>query len=525
MRDLVVLPEDFLTCRLCGQTFTHRQWLSRHLKKDHETDLYQYVLEQFLGGKEPKCQCGHCNETVLFYIKDGKVQAPEYAHGHNFRNPETRALSVTEEAKQKQRSSREKTLRERYGIKNTFELSDTKLVSQKSHSEEANQKRKQTLLERYGVDQNFKRPEVIASHTTEEANRLRQEHTEQTVLEKYGVRTTFQLPEVQEKASSAKALEKKRRTNLEKFGYEYPYLDPEVRDKFHKVSKGEQEVVEFLESLGIRVERLKRKYLGTAELDIYLPDYKIGIEYDGLYWHSEELGKEPGYHLNKTLKAEQEGIHLVHIFEDEWKHKQEIVKDRLKAMLGLTGTKLYARNCSIKQITGPEAEQFLETNHVQGSCKSSVKYGVFYNEELVACCTFGKPRSGLKSKGESGWELLRFCTKQEFGIVGILPKILKQFHKDYPEVLSVYSFADRRYTTKLHNIYLRTGFTYESESQPSYWYFKSGKLIREHRTMYMKHILVEKNWGKEDQTESEIMRQQGYFRIWDCGTLKYRFFF
>lgn len=495
------------------------------MKEHGYQNLSQYIVEQCLGGEEPKCQCGHCTETVPIRIKDGKVQAAEYAHGHNFRNPETRAKATSDEAKQKQRASREKTLMEKYGIKNSFELSDPKLAARKSHSEEANQKRKQTLLGRYGVDQNFKRPEVIASHTTPEANKFRQKHTEQTVLGRYGVKATIFLPDVQEKARSAKAQEKKRRTNLKRCGYEYPLLQPEVRDKFHKTSKGEEEIIAFLEEQGVKIERSKRRYLGQSELDIYLPDYNVDIEYDGLYWHSEELGKDPDYHLNKTLKAEQVGIHLIHIFEDEWQNKQDIVKDRLRAILGFQNQRLYARQCTLKQISVQEASQFLLENHIQGTCNSNVKYGAYYRGELVACCTFGKPRSGLSTKGEQGWELLRFCSKQGINIVGILPKFLSQFHRDYPEISSIYSFADRRYTTKLHNVYEKTGFVFESESGPNYWYFKAGKTLREHRSLYMKHKLLEQGWGKEGQTEEEIMRQNHYYRVWDCGTLKYRIFF
>lgn len=416
-------------------------------------------------------------------------------------------------------------MQERYGIQNAFELSDPRLAAQKSHSEEANQKRKQTLLDRYGTEHNFQRPEVITKHTTEEANQKRQVHVERTNLERYGVRTTLQLPGVQEKASSGKALEKKRRTNLKRYGLEYPLLDPEVRDKFHKTSRGEQELVQFLEDLGVTVERSKRKYLGSAEIDIYLPDYKVGIEYDGLYWHSEELGKDSNYHLNKLQKAEEEGIHLVHIFEDEWKHKQGIVKDRLRAILKIQTRKLYARKCTITQISSTESKIFLNQYHIQGSCNSNVRYGVFFEGELVACCTFGKPRSGMAAKTEQGWELLRFCTKEDISIIGILPKILKQFHQDYPEIRSIYSFADRRYSSKLGNIYEATGFVFESESKPNYWYFKAGKLVREHRSLYMKHKLLQMGWGTEDQTEEEIMRQNKFYRIWDCGTLKYRYFY
>jgi hypothetical protein len=179
----------------------------------------------------------------------------------------------------------------------------------------------------------------------------------------------------------------------------------------------------------------------------------------------------------------------------------------------------------ILPISAQEAKTFVNNNHLQGSCKSNVQYGAFYNDELVGVCTFSKPRLGVKSKFESGYELARYCIRSGYRIQGLLSRFLHKFHVDYPDIESVYSYADRRYVSKLSNIYSKSGFVFESESLPSYWYFKSGRLERIHRSQFMKHKLIKEGWGTKDQTEHEIMQASGYQRIWDCGTLKYKYIF
>lgn len=69
------------------------------------------------------------------------------------------------------------------------------------------------------------------------------------------------------------------------------------------------------------------------EIDIYLPEKKLAFEFDGLFWHSDRY-KPTTYHIDKTNECESKNIQLIHIFEDEWHNKQEIVKSRISGLLG-----------------------------------------------------------------------------------------------------------------------------------------------------------------------------------------------
>lgn len=72
------------------------------------------------------------------------------------------------------------------------------------------------------------------------------------------------------------------------------------------VSKGEKEIVNYIKSIynGIVLENDK-KIIHPYELDIYLPEINIAIEFNGTYWHSSKCGKDKNYHLKKSKLCEK----------------------------------------------------------------------------------------------------------------------------------------------------------------------------------------------------------------------------
>ena len=261
-----------------------------------------------------------------------------------------------------------------------------------------------------------------------------------------------------------------------------------------------------------------RNILNGKEIDIYIPSLKLGIEYDGLRWHSEEFEENSNYHLEKTEECEKQGIHLIHIFEDEWLFKKDIVKSRLLNLIGETPIKIYARKCVIKEVDVRTASKFLNENHIQGNCNSLYRYGLYYNDELVSLMTFGKLRKNLGLTNESGYyELLRFCNKLNTTVIGGASKLFSYFlNKNKPN--SVISYADRRWSNG--NLYEKLGFTLSHKSKPSYFYVVKGK--RENRFKYRKDVLVKEGFDSS-KTERQIMGERGIYRIYDCGCLVYKY--
>lgn len=201
---------------------------------------------------------------------------------------------------------------------------------------------------------------------------------------------------------------------------------------------------------------------------------------------------------------------MIHIFETEWLYKQEIVKSRLCSLFNHTH-KIYARSCEVKIVSNTEAEQFLNMNHLQGSCKSKYRYGLYHNDELVSLMTFGKSRF---KKDEI--ELLRFCNKLNNTVVGGASKLLTAFLKDNANIHDIISYADRRWS--VGNLYEKLGFKKISVSKPNYYYVVDGML--RNRMNYQKHILVQQGFDS-NKSEHDIMLERKIYRIYDCGNSKY----
>jgi hypothetical protein len=272
----------------------------------------------------------------------------------------------------------------------------------------------------------------------------------------------------------------------------------------------------------------------NKEVDLYIPSKNIAFELNGNIWHTEIYGgKAPGYHLNKTEICEKNGIRLIHIFEDEWIDKRELVKEKLAYLVGMRANKpaIYARRCVIKPVEASMANFFLETNHLQGGeTGSSVRLGAFYKVEdkdmLVAVMSFGQPRERMGAEKEEGsWELNRFATDITRKVPGIGSKLLSHFVKTYTPK-EVFSYADRRWSTNIiPNVYDRLGFIMTSKTKPNYFYVHPNKKnykLRENRYGYRKTRLA-KLFSDYDasKTEWENMKEHGFDKIWDCGTLKY----
>ena len=284
-------------------------------------------------------------------------------------------------------------------------------------------------------------------------------------------------------------------------------------------SKAEMEVFEFIKSYYPEAISRNRTLISPYELDIYIPSKGVAIEYCGLYFHSEGMGKDKNYHLNKLKRCQEQGVQLITIFEDEWLYKRDIVTSRLKSYLNIsTDRVLYARNCEIREIDTRTKDLFLEENHLQGKDGSSVKLGAFCSDELVSVMTISKPNIAKGGSFEIGkYELNRFCSKINVRVAGIASKLLKHFKGNY-ESNEIYSYSDRRWS--VGNLYEVLSFQFSHHSAPSYWYIIDTQRV--HRFNFRKGVLESKlETFNPDLTEYENMANNGYRRIWDCGNTKW----
>lgn len=255
-----------------------------------------------------------------------------------------------------------------------------------------------------------------------------------------------------------------------------------------------------------------------SSCDLYLPNLKLAFKIINLLEYSE-IYKSDKNQLHTKNNFENNEIKIVQIFEDNWIYKKDIVKSRILNLLKLSYNKIYSRKCGIKLISSLESNKFLLENHIQGRINSNINIGLFYNDELVSIMTFGKLRKNLgQVSKENSYELLRFCNKLNYNIVGSATKIFSYFLKNYHPNL-VISFADKNWSDKKSNLYDKLNFKFLWESSPSYHYIQSDK--RKNRFGYRKDLLVKFGYKDLNWTEHKICIYNNLFRIYDSGSYKY----
>jgi hypothetical protein len=270
------------------------------------------------------------------------------------------------------------------------------------------------------------------------------------------------------------------------------------------ISNYELEISKFLDYNNIIYYKNRKDIIKPYELDFYLSKYQIAIEFNGLYWHSEYF-KDNNYHLNKLNYCINKHIHLIQIFEDEWVHKRKIIESIILNKIGLTKNKIYGRKCNIIEIDNKKYKSFLNENHILGETNSSIRIGLYYNNELVSIMGF--------KKHKNGYNLNRFSNKINTSVIGGAGKILNYFLKKY-KPNKIITFADKRYSDG--NLYENLGFNFLEDIKPSYWYCDYNNKMKYHKFNFRKKKLNIKN-----QTEHEKMLENNLPRIYDCGLKKY----
>lgn len=283
-------------------------------------------------------------------------------------------------------------------------------------------------------------------------------------------------------------------------------------------SKCEEEILTYLQNdLRLKCETNNREVLNGQEIDIYIPSLKLGVEYNGLYWHNELNKTDKNYHLNKTKICEANNVRLIQIFEDEWLYKKDIVKSMLKNIANKNSSqKIYARSCTIKVVDGSIAKNFIDNNHIQGYAPSKINIGLYNNNKLVSLMSFGHSRHFI-GDGKSDWELIRFCSLNGINVIGGASRLLHFFIKEN-RPKKIITFADKRWS--VGNLYNKLGFKLYNESKPNYFYIIGDK--RKYRYNFRKSVLVKKYGCPQEMSEHQFCLSKKWYRIYDCGNYCYK---
>lgn len=523
-----------MKCELCNKDYQALQKMSFHVQQTHEMP-YKTYYDQFLK-KAGEGVCRTCGGATKFYKgKYSKFCSNRCING-NSEVLEKMSKSVKDAFSRKTPKEwadiyarRKKTVKQKYNVDNVSQLEDIR-EARSENCYLASPENRKTLV---GLDWPAIREKITLTN-----------------LQRYGSVTPAKSVRVKQKISTTKR--KRFYSSFHLFkdvvvplfpldayegGKKKPYkwkcvvcgeefidfiIDgklPRCKTCYPKIKSNLESIItSFLSENSINFVKNTRTVIPPFELDFYLPDQKLAIELNGLYWHSElSGGKSKNYHLNKTVECEKRGIRLLHIFEDELLFKREITTRKLLQLCGKTVKRTYARKCTIHPVDYEAKKRFLEDNHLQGNDSSSVSLGLFNGSELVSLMTFSKGRKCLNSRTQPNrWELSRFCGVCDMVVVGGASKLLKFFETNYkPD--KIVTYADRRWSKG--GLYKTLGFDFVRFSPPSYWYFKYGYYDRFHRFSFNKKALVKKlKIFNPELTEWENMQMNGFDRIWDCGT-------
>lgn len=535
------------------------------MSKEEPVVIPEYVLSIYKQSISPK---GAYFDKKFRQLEDSKVQQWfDYLQKHFNANITPKHVFVTS-------IKRNLSTYVPYRCKNCGALLSTRLAYEQRQycsyhcaitSKEVQDKRKATMLKHFGTTNHFAAKEVrdkinatmIERYGVDNAakSELIRSITKQHLKERYGVENAFLIKEVQETLTDKIRYTKRKKyyeffkesldklKNIELISTKEEYLavrplqfrckacgtiwvDEPNKSNYGLVScptcvrsttsQGEVDIAYYIKELySGSVITHSRSIIKPLELDIYLPEKHLAFEFNGTYWHSENCNCESGYHFQKTKLCNQLGIRLIHVFEYEWMYKQEKIKALIRSALGIFEKKIYARDCQVKPIDSKTYSEFLELYHLQGPVKSSIRYGLYCQDELIAVIGFGQSRF---KKGEL--ELHRYCVKADYQIIGGFSKLIKHSCQEN-NIKEFISFIDLAHYNGRG--YKKIGFTKVSVTKPSYVYVKGDQILS--RIYCQKHKL-KKLLGDQynpDYTESQNMTLAGYYKIFDSGNLKVKY--
>lgn len=286
------------------------------------------------------------------------------------------------------------------------------------------------------------------------------------------------------------------------------------------ISRGEQEVYDYVKSIlpeNTTIIQSDKTILYPKELDIYIPEYNIAIEYNGVYWHKESELRDKYYHYNKWLKCNENDIQLITIWDVNWQQedKKSIIKSLLKHKLGVsTQKKIFARNTILTSISNSSAREFCNINHIQGFSNGSYYNGLKDKTtgELVAV--------GIWRKNKDTLYLDRYCTNHI--VVGGMGKLLKDGinYAKNNGLKEIVTFADLEVSDG--SLYEKLGFIRDKILAPDYKYLYDDELKHKfgfRLNRFRNDPLLE---YKDGLTEWELAELNDIPRIYDSGKIRYK---
>lgn len=394
------------------------------------------------------------------------------------------------------------TLLEKNGVSNPGQTLNAKQKHSEFYAnsilvEKSIEKSKNTMMELYGVDNAFKLPNIdrkaisrIRSNISSETSKILDDSIKLSEL----LQTNSTL-------SIAKLL------NVDVSTVNNYVLKYDIRTEYGSSFEGE--IAHFLRSNDLEFVSRSRSIIAPYEIDFFIPEFNLGIEFNGLYYHSSAVITDDKHH-KKFVLSKKNGIRLLMINEDEWVERADIIKSKILNLCNKSIRGVGARELTVSRIDTKDAVAFIDKHHIQGRpgpCSDA--FGATLNGELVATITLSQQR------GTNSIEMNRFCTDGRV-FAGVFSKLVSEMRKNISG--PIITFADLRYSDG--GLYRKCGFVEEYTIKPDYKYVKRNKTY--HKSLFTKSKIQKKfNIDMSNKTERSAMEELGYSRIYDCGKIRF----
>ena len=293
-------------------------------------------------------------------------------------------------------------------------------------------------------------------------------------------------------------------------------------------SRSEDALADWIADLGFQVRRNDRQALDGPEIDIYLPDQRLGIEYNGAYWHREEVLRHPRHHEYKAIAAERAGIRLITVWDFDWRHREAVVRRLICHALGISAApKLHARVCALHQVDDQAANAFYANYHIQGGIRRRAQHwGLSQNGALVACMSFLQGGSRRGKFGVDEWELIRYATCAQ--VRGGASRLLAAFVRTQAPA-RIWSYSDRQHFRG--DLYPALGFVLDGRLRADYRLVDKRSLRIWPKAAWQRRLIPQRlvevgsdlvfDPATDPRTEREMQDLAGVLRIYDAGKLRW----
>lgn len=247
--------------------------------------------------------------------------------------------------------------------------------------------------------------------------------------------------------------------------------------------------------------------------DIFISDINTWIKFHYLNSTSVKQEKSVEEYINPKISH----LNIIHIWEDQWNHQMEKVKSKLRSLLGVT-ERIHGRKTKIVNLNNSQLIEFLRDNHLNVPIKGKYKFGLTYNNELVAVISFSKRREILRDNEiYNSYELLRFCNKLNYTVVGGFSKLLRYFiDMRNPDDIMSYIDADWSSGKSL----ISSGFEVDNFKEPMEFWLNTISGKREYPDIVLQDhnqaIDLKSNKNKLDQ----FLFKNNYIKVYNSGSYK-----